>query len=781
MVLKRCALACILLLASTSLWAEIAAPQPGEVNLPLKDYLALVENAEAGDQARAQRVKNREAPLAEVVSQRASARVENGEARVTSEFEVLVQGHPDKPVALTLAGYPALVEIRRDGAPVAALSRGESAAASAIPGGIGGKGGIHLVAAEPGRYAVRVLGRVALEHLGGIQRLSFPAAVAAVSVTEIDLPADASWTAPGGVVVEESEKDGRRTVRLAAKRGEAQILELRRKVDSAEAEKLLAQSVVLTIFQLRPEGTRRHDVVLYEVSRGGLGSFTVELPPGVEVEQAATDEGPVVPVVESGRLTVHRHRQLRGTGYLVLTSTPEASGAAESPLQAARPGTPVRARYLAVASSIAAEAKPLPEASWSRVDLDDLPQVLREALQVIDLAAAWRLAGDGTGARLAVNALPAAPGLDAVARRRETTTLLTVDGTLLHRDVIILGPSGLGPSSRGGAALDLVLPAGATLWSARVAGQPVRPLDRGGKVSVPLGFASGTESQIEVIVVLDKAVPAGRSQLSLELPQLAVPVLDHRWRLLLPEGARYRFRDGDLRPTTEDVVVKSVGYYDFDSFEEMAKTAAHGPGGNAGVAGMVTDGEGAPLPGVTVTLRPTAGPVIAQVTNGKGQFRMLGLTPGTYRLEAELEGFSTVEYPNVTVNAGRFTEIDLTLSSTVEDVITVTAESPLLDERRISTGSSVSAEELGTTGGGGVGEGTRRRREKKAQERQDERRAELDRNRLYALEAQGLQQGLVGGVKPLPIAIPEAGKALLLTGVLPPSKVTAELEVKAKR
>jgi hypothetical protein len=48
-------------------------------------------------------------------------------------------------------------------------------------------------------------------------------------------------------------------------------------------------------------------------------------------------------------------------------------------------------------------------------------------------------------------------------------------------------------------------------------------------------------------------------------------------------------------------------------------------------------------------------------------------------------------------------------------------------------------------------------------------------------EAKGLQQGLVGGVKPLNIAIPESGKVLLLTGVLPPAKVGAELEVKAQK
>ncbi len=39
----------------------------------------------------------------------------------------------------------------------------------------------------------------------------------------------------------------------------------------------------------------------------------------------------------------------------------------------------------------------------------------------------------------------------------------------------------------------------------------------------------------------------------------------------------------------------------------------------------------------------------------------------------------------------------------------------------------------------------------------------------------------MGGVKPLPIAIPESGKLLLLTGVLPPPEIGVTLEVRAKK
>lgn len=107
----------------------------------------------------------------------------------------------------------------------------------------------------------------------------------------------------------------------------------------------------------------------------------------------------------------------------------------------------------------------------------------------------------------------------------------------------------------------------------------------------------------------------------------------------------------------------------------------------------VADEQGAALPGVTVTLSGQGAPQV-QVTNAQGEVRFLGLSPGTYALEAQLEGFSTLNYPSVTLNVGRNTSLELTLSAAVEDVITVTAESPLLDQKRISTGSTVSSTEL---------------------------------------------------------------------------------------
>jgi len=109
--------------------------------------------------------------------------------------------------------------------------------------------------------------------------------------------------------------------------------------------------------------------------------------------------------------------------------------------------------------------------------------------------------------------------------------------------------------------------------------------------------------------------------------------------------------------------------------------------------GSVVDDKGAALPGVTVTLTGSGAPQV-QVTNAQGQFRFLGLPPGTNHLSAQLEGFSSVEYPNISIAVGRNTTIEVTLQPAIEETITVTTESPLLDERKISTGSTVTATEL---------------------------------------------------------------------------------------
>src|SRR6185295_18859091 len=83
-----------------------------------------------------------------------------------------------------------------------------------------------------------------------------------------------------------------------------------------------------------------------------------------------------------------------------------------------------------------------------------------------------------------------------------------------------------------------------------------------------------------------------------------------------------------------------------------------------------------------------------QQSGADGRFRFLKLYPGTYALKAELDGFSPVEVQQVEVRIGANTEVQVTLSAAVKDTITVTGQSPLLDERKTNLGANVGAADL---------------------------------------------------------------------------------------
>jgi hypothetical protein len=442
-----------------ALWLAAAAGS-GEVKLPLADYLALVERAEAAERARAAARAEAEPPVAEAVSQRTSLSIEGLTASVTTLYEVELRGRPTRPVSLPVTGLPAHASVEPAGGAALHWSGGS----------------LSFVAPVPGRYRVTLQSRAAVSDASGVATLELAPAVAPVALTELSMPADRAWSCPGAVVAEEWVREGRRTLRFTSPRHKPQRFELRRKVEGEEAERLLAQSVVVTLARLRPDGLERHDLVLFEVSRGGLTELALRLPPGLEPLAVHTDEGEAPALVEGGTLRVPCAARLAGTGWLAVTSRP-AQATPSLPLPPVEPMVPVRARYLAVASALAASFEPLPKERWTQVDLGDLPVALADA-PALALLAAWREQSAGPGLALAISAPPPAPLRAVVVRRRDTTTLLTSEGTLLHKDVFLV--------SADAPAFELRPRSGVRLWSALVDGVAVRPLERNGALVVPL-------------------------------------------------------------------------------------------------------------------------------------------------------------------------------------------------------------------------------------------------------------------------------------------------------
>jgi hypothetical protein len=102
----------------------------------------------------------------------------------------------------------------------------------------------------------------------------------------------------------------------------------------------------------------------------------------------------------------------------------------------------------------------------------------------------------------------------------------------------------------------------------------------------------------------------------------------------------------------------------------------------AAIAGVVKDASGAVMPGVVVE---ASSPVLIEktrsvVTDSAGQYKIVDLNPGTYEISFTLSGFKVVRRGNVILEGTFVATVNADLQvGSLEEVLTVTAESPVVD------------------------------------------------------------------------------------------------------
>jgi hypothetical protein len=124
------------------------------------------------------------------------------------------------------------------------------------------------------------------------------------------------------------------------------------------------------------------------------------------------------------------------------------------------------------------------------------------------------------------------------------------------------------------------------------------------------------------------------------------------------------------------------------SFAQSRETGA--------ITGKVTDEQGAPLPGVNLTL---SGEKLmgarATVSDANGDFRYPALPPGTYSLQAELPGFGTIIQEKIRLNTTVTLNLTLVMKpATVQEQVTVIAQSPTVDVKSTETASVTLTNEI---------------------------------------------------------------------------------------
>jgi hypothetical protein len=98
--------------------------------------------------------------------------------------------------------------------------------------------------------------------------------------------------------------------------------------------------------------------------------------------------------------------------------------------------------------------------------------------------------------------------------------------------------------------------------------------------------------------------------------------------------------------------------------------------------GRVVDDEGTSLPGVEIKLSSPdmIGGTRSKITDTDGKYRFVGLQPGTYSLDALLEGFTSQRREGVRLFVGQTLIVDFVLKiGVLAEEITVVSESPIID------------------------------------------------------------------------------------------------------
>src|SRR5256885_501042 len=114
------------------------------------------------------------------------------------------------------------------------------------------------------------------------------------------------------------------------------------------------------------------------------------------------------------------------------------------------------------------------------------------------------------------------------------------------------------------------------------------------------------------------------------------------------------------------------------------------------LTGSVADAQGGVLPGVTVTATsPALMGARSVVTGTDGKYNIAPVPAGQYELVFELAGFQTFKRSGIVLGLGQTLNVDAQMQvASLQENVTVTAESPVVDMQSTKVGTDFTAEKL---------------------------------------------------------------------------------------
>ncbi|MGJ5817269.1 carboxypeptidase-like regulatory domain-containing protein [Paludibaculum fermentans] len=460
------------------------------------------------------------------------------------------------------------------------------------------------------------------------------------------------------------------------------------------------------------------------VIQGDPTQFELEMPAGYELAGASGStlesgavEGGVL-VLKVGNAAARNHQ------FLVTMERPTSDSKAEVPFLALK-GSQRETGEIVVEGEGTIELTAKESGGLKRMDLKEASPYLRSLAHSSPHAAFrhHRQPSEPLGLSLEWVRFPDKAVIPAVVQDAVVTSMVTSEGRSLTEVRLTI-------RNQAQPFLRVSLPAGASIVSADVAGQNVKPVQGADGNRVPLlrpGFRP-TGSYPVSFVYMDSGTPfAKKGGAELLLPKMDVPIALLHWEVFLPERYKVANFAGDVVPAelmpeaeTAPLVPKQIAMIKEDELPSDSRSSLvlnmnmtpgvlnSAPGSwslaPGWVGGLVVDTSTAVVAHAQVMVTEMATGQSRQAsTDSAGRWRAGSFSSGRLRIRVESLGFKPL-VREINYDASRPRAINVTLNvGSVSESVEVTAQAEVVrDSKRIENQVSKNAAEVLNSASGNV-------------------------------------------------------------------------------
>jgi hypothetical protein len=599
-------------------------PSSGNVTLPLDEYSRLLELA-------SKPVRKLDTPPVPYTMKRADLKFtvanESVQGTVHLQGEILHKGATKIPLTTGMA----ILDARQEG--------------KGLPLEL--ENGTHTaVITGPADFTVTLDAGLPLSIEAGRASFSLPVPFAGSVRLALVVPGDHTNVGINpGIITSRSSENGQTAIEATLVPGQpANIWWTTRETAAPVAPKEVRfLSDVKTLVSVSEADIRIAALADITVVQGEPSQFQIEVPAGFEIT-GATGASVESSESESGVLTLKvTGPAQRSHQFLISMEKSITAAKADAPFLSFKDAQRETGEVL-VEGAGTIELTATQTGGLKRMDFKEVNPYLR-SLARFPMQAAFRFhkhSNEQPALALAWTRFPDSSVLAAVAERAVVTTLVTTEGRSLTEIKLTI-------KNQAQPFLKVALPPGASILSAEVAGEKVKPVEGPDGNRVPLlraGFRP-VDSYIVSFVFMHSGAPfAKKGGSDLSLPKMDVPINLLQWEVFLPEQYKVKDFGGDaiaanlLPASSRDVsgaegpINGMEGYSSVDRFEMVSLLPGQ-------LGGIIVDPTGAVVPNARITVTHLdTGAVRNVVTDNFGRWIVSNLSSGRIKIAANALGFN---------------------------------------------------------------------------------------------------------------------------------------------